>query len=243
MLKNINIVLMGMLKGIPMSFFPVMVFFVLFLFCSVSSGDDLETIELRDISENSFVLYTGTIDNLFEDSSLASKSTIQDSCNNDSGLLNINQASGNMNNQSNSAIITFQQEGSIININSYHEGISTGNKIKITGASSRKALISGSFLNAKGVFMVNQSPGNLNQQSNVFVLSIGKPVELGERELSMISGDNIIDYDKDAGIERKDTLVNSFTNSSGIGMITQSSGDLNTIHNTLAISFSKEAIK
>lgn len=243
MLKKAAIGFMGMLKGIPMACFSGMVFFILFLFCSVSWGNDLETIELLNISENSSVFHTVTIDNLFENSGSDSKSEIQDSCNNDTGLLNINQASGSLNNQSNAAIITFQPKGSILNISSYHKSINTGNKIKITGTSSRESLINNSFSNANGVFMVNQSPGNLNQQSNVFVLSIGKPAVLGETELSMISSDNAIEYDKDANIERKDTLVNSFTNSSGIGIITQSSGDLNMIHNTLAISFSREVIR
>lgn len=209
----------------------------------MSWGNDLGTIALRNISEDSFYIYSDTLKNLFEESGADSKSTLQDSCNDNSGLLNINQASGSLNSQSNTAIITFQPEGDILDSGSHHKGVNAGNKLKIAGISSRESLISGSFSNANGVFMVNQSPGNLNQQSNVFVLSIGKPVALGEKELSMISSDNAVEYDKDANIGRKDTLMNSFTNSSGIGMITQSSGDLNTISNTLGISISREVIR
>jgi len=225
----------------------IIVFFALFTLCAKARGeDDLAAIALSGISENSFTLYLGTIktiNNLFEESGAGSKSTIQDSCNNDIGLLSINQASGSMNSQSNNAIITFQSEGDILNISSDILGVSTGNKLKITGTSSRESLICNSFSDAKGVFMINQSPGNLNQQSNVFILSIGKPVVLAEQELSMVSSDNAIEYDKDASIERKDVLMNSFTNSSGVGIISQSSGDLNIIQNTVAISVSREVIR
>lgn len=218
-------------------------FVALFTLCAKAWGGDLAAIALSGISENSLTLYSGTINNLFEESGVGSKSTLEESGDNSSGLININQASGSLNNQSNTAIITFQSEGNILNISSAHLGVSAGNELKITGTSSRESLISNSFDDAKGVFMINQSPGNLNQQNNVLVLSIGKPVVLGETDLSMISSGNSVEYDKDANIERKDTLMNSFTNSSGIGMISQSSGDLNNIRNTLTLSVSSEVIR
>jgi hypothetical protein len=91
---------------------------------------------------------------------------------------------------------------------------------------------------------VNQSSGNLNQQSNLFILSLGSGIildaPLNMFELAIIVGSNKIEYAENSNIERKDILKDSFSGSKCVAIISQSSGDLNTIRNTLGISFSRE---
>jgi hypothetical protein len=122
---------------------------------------------------------------------------------------------------------------------------SFGNTIKYFGTNRRESVIEGSFENSKGLFMVNQSPGNLNQQSNIFALSLGlgSALKLSDFDLATRSGENSIQYGPDTVVETKDIINNSFSGVTGVVLINQSSGDLNIIRNNVGISFSKETIR
>jgi hypothetical protein len=92
--------------------------------------------------------------------------------------------------------------------------------------------------------MVNQSPGNLNTQSNLFLFSMDNALILSNFDLAQHTGGNVIEYAPDSTIiVKKDILKDSFSGTTGVGIISQSSGDLNTIRNTIGISFSRETIR
>jgi hypothetical protein len=120
--------------------------------------------------------------------------------------------------------------------------ISSGNTIKYSGTIFRQSLIENSFGNSKGVFLVNQSPGSLNQQSNALIISlgVGSALMLSDFELAASLSENSIQYEPGTVLESKDAINNSFSGISGIVIINQSSGDLNIIRNAVGISFSKE---
>lgn len=208
-----------------------------------------------DPSSESFLLYFDTfqeislsvnaenLNNNLQESNTSHTTSVIDSFKNNKGIFNLNQASGSLNNQSNIVIIPFTPGKSLLEIQVDNLGESTGNTVKYSGTINRQSLIENSFDNSKGVFMVNQSPGNLNQQSNTFIFSMGSALKLGDFELATKVGGNVVEYAPDTELERKDILKNSFSGSASVAIINQSSGDLNTIRNTLGISFSRETVK
>ncbi len=197
----------------------------------------------ESFQEDSLFLNAGNLQNTFEEVNTSHGSNIIDSYENDTGLFNLNQASGSLNNQSNTAIITFAPGKSLSDYQSEYRGESTNNTIKYSGLSFKQSLIENSFNNSKGVFLVNQSPGNLNLQSNLFILSLGSAPVLGDAELAIKTGGNVVECASDTNLERRDILNNSFSGTMGVGMVSQSSGDLNTIRNNFAISFSRETVR
>jgi hypothetical protein len=211
---------------------------VLLFVPSLTLGAD--TFFFDSLQESSLFLNAENLQNTIEESNTNHSSSVTDSYKNDTGLFNLNQASGSLNNQSNRAIITYTPGISLSDYQLEYRGESTNNTIKYSGLSFRQSLIDNSFDNSKGVFLVNQSPGNLNVQSNLFILSMGSALVLNDAELATRTGGNVIEYGPDTNLDRRDILSNSFSGAVGVGVISQSSGDLNTITNTLAISFSRE---
>lgn len=201
------------------------------------------SLHFDSFQESSLVINIGNLKNTLEESDTSHSSIIKDSYKDNMGLFNLNQASGSLNNQSNIAIITFTPGKSLSDIQLDYLNESTDNTVRYSGILRRQSIIENSFDNSKGLFMVNQSPGNLNQQSNIFIFSMGSAMVLGDSELGAKTGGNVIEYASDADVERKDVLKNSFSGSAGVAIINQSSGDLNIIRNNLAISFSRETVK
>ena len=193
----------------------------------------------------SIYFHTINFENYFETSNTNYGTSIINSFKDNSGIFNLNQSSGNINNQSNITVITISP-GSTGNTLSYIDltnlNISSENTIKYSGTISRQSLIENSFDNSKGLFMVNQSSGNLNQQSNIFAFSLGlgRAWMLSDFELATKSAENIFQYEPGTVIESRDVINNSFSGVSGVFIINQSSGDLNNIRNNIGMSFSKE---
>jgi hypothetical protein len=215
---------------------------ILFLFLpSLSFGIDVTYLDSFQ------AISYGTVENLnnnnLQESDSSSTTSLINSYEASIGLFSLNQASGSLNNQSNMALVTFTPGESLIVIqgDSLHE--TTGNTIQYSGTIERQSLIENSFENSQGLFMVNQSPGNLNSQSNRFIFSMDNALVLGDAELAQQTGGNVINYDADATVVKKDMVADSFSGTTGVGMISQSSGDLNMIQNTVGISFSRETMR
>ena len=200
------------------------------------------------LQEGSVYLNTINLENYLEMFNTNYGTSIINAFKNNLGLFNLNQSSGSINNQLNITVITFEP-GSIENTLSYIDlvgiNISSENTIKYSGTISRQSVIENSFGNSKGLFMINQSSGNLNQQGNLFAFSLGlgSAWMLNDFELATKSGENIIQYEPGTVIESKDVINNSFYGASGVFIINQSSGDLNNIRNSIGMSFSKEIIR
>jgi len=223
------------------------VFFYLFTFITPALPQSLPNPTSPDYILQEGFIYPHSIlfENYFESSNTNYGTSIINSYKENKGLFNLNQSSGNLNNQLNLTVITLtpdSKENILSNIGQSGIDISSGNTIKYSGTISRQSLIENSFENSKGVFLVNQSPGSLNQQSNTLIISlgVGSALMLSDFELATSSAGNSIQYEPGTVLESKDAINNSFSGISGVVLINQSSGDLNIIRNNVGISFSKE---
>ncbi len=99
----------------------------------------------------------------------------------------------------------------------------------------RSSLIRDSFQDNRGIVMVNQETGNLNNQANVRVLAFAEPgasfqsVSLAGTAVSV--GNTVITN----GGAREDRIANSFGGTVGIVGVNQSAGNLNIQLNALVL--------
>jgi hypothetical protein len=210
---------------------------------ALAEDPEIITLTLPVYEEASSVFTSRLVDNTVEESNTNSSAFIDNSFQDGSGLFNLNQAPGSLNNQSNIALITFTPENSLSDIQLDILSECTGNTVRYSGASYKECVIENSFDNARGAYMVNQSAGNLNQQDNIFVFAFDGALVLRDIELAAVISDNVVEYSPEADVERRDVLENSFSDSTALVIINQSSGDLNTIANTFGLSFSREIVR
>ena len=96
---------------------------------------------------------------------------IETSVNNNSGITQVNQASGNINNQANGMSLAFTFYNGISLSDSALGQWNAGNRAEERGV-SKFALVSGSVNNNTGVTQVNQTAGTLANQSNTVSLAV-----------------------------------------------------------------------
>jgi len=180
------------------------------------------------------------IGNRLEERDVISTSIMHESFRDGRGILSVNQASGNLNNQANVRVLAFADgEGLLYDLSLATSARSIKNTVIVYGG-EREDRISNSFGGAVGIVGVNQSAGSLNQQVNVVVLGIGvalgpELVALGDADL----GGTIADNSVSSGGNRSDIITDSFTGFRGIAQVNQSSGDLNIVTNSVGFSFTR----
>jgi len=180
------------------------------------------------------------VGNRLEEHGVISTSIMQDTFRDGRGILSINQASGNLNNQANVRVLAFADgEGVLYDLSLATSARSIKNTV-ISYGGEYENRISNSFGGAVGIVGVNQSAGSLNQQVNVVVLGIGvalgpEVVALGDADL----GGTIADNSVSSGGNRSDIITDSFTGFRGIAQVNQSSGDLNIVTNSVGFSFTR----
>jgi hypothetical protein len=181
------------------------------------------------------------IGNRLEERDVVSTSIMQDTFRDGRGILSVNQASGNINNQANVRVLAIADgEGLVYDLSLATSARSIKNTVVVYGG-EREDRISNSFGGAIGIVGVNQSAGNLNQQVNVLVLGIGvalgpEAITLGDATLGDISADNSLKSDG-AGGSRADVITDALAGFRGIAQMSQSSGDLNAMGNRIGLSF------
>jgi len=153
------------------------------------------------------------------------------------GLYTLNQASGSLNNQAN--LLLFSLTGGAVELEAFLRQQRDRLGASILNSQSRDSII-GSFSGSQGVFMVNQSSGNLNDQSNLMFCSIGGVLLLSEGELEREGPTLPPGQVVEGGRIREDIIADSFIGASGVGILSQSSGNNNSICNRLGISFRQE---
>ena len=173
--------------------------------------------------------------NSLQEANVQSNTEFLSSGNQNTGLINLNQASGNLNNQANlraiflstdpSSVVTLLQLGGSVEV--------SHNQISSSGA-MKQDVIQGSFQDNLGVIGINQAAGSLNSQTNTLALAIGGLVTLSDNELGSVSASNTL---QDTSGSREDIIRDSFAGSHGIFQVNQSAGDLNVLGNALALSF------
>jgi len=205
---------------------------------TVSGIEGVEAISSA-VSADALVNQT-LIGNRLEERDVISRSVMHESFVDGRGILSVNQASGNMNNQANVRVLAFADgEGLLYDLSLATSARSIKNTV-ISYGGEYENRITHSFGGGVGIIGVNQSAGSLNQQVNVVVLGIGVAlgpdvVALGDAAL----GETIADNGASGSSNRADIITDSFTGFRGIAQVNQSSGDLNVLGNTLGFSFTR----
>jgi hypothetical protein len=96
--------------------------------------------------------------------------SITDSVNDNTGIIGVNQNSGNMNNQSN-AVAAAVGLGAVVALSEGDLGQETSHNHVDEVATVKTATIDGSINGNSGIVNVNQSTGNMNNQGNVVSLA------------------------------------------------------------------------
>jgi hypothetical protein len=161
------------------------------------------------------------------------------------GVLSINQDAGNMNQQANIRSIVMVDAGGgpavlTIDINTSQE--LRGNSLLLRNTGPRSVSITDSFNGGTGIVGINQSAGNMNQQLSVVAVAVGtnvgpEAIHLGDAQLGQIgtAADNTLEEEGVQG-PRTNTLSNSFNDFHGIAQISQTTGDMNRVTQSIGVS-------
>ena len=174
---------------------------------------------------------------------LGNMSRITDSMSNNVGVLSLNQASGNLNNQANVRVFSWNGDPLSRQTCETAETVTQQSTGICSSGGARQNVIEGSVRNNVGIVGVNQSAGNLNSQSNSLFLAVGGLVSLSEVELAGVSLTPVNQPDDDVVGDRSDVIKGSLSGSQGIIQVSQSSGDMNLQANNLALSFTEIRVR
>jgi hypothetical protein len=162
-----------------------------------------------------------------------------------SGVFGINQEAGNMNQQANiRSIVVVDAGGGLadlrLDVNTTQE--LTDNHILLRDTGPRSVSIADSFNGGSGIVGINQSAGNLNQQLHVVVVGVGvnvgpDAIQLGDAQLGQI-GTDVDNTLTEEGVQgpRTNTLANSFNDFHGIAQVSQATGDMNRVTQSVGVS-------
>jgi len=184
------------------------------------------------------------------------RDTITGSGNANSGVLSINQAAGNMNNQGNAVSIGVdvevsppgppQRESSgFAEAQAAVEQQNTGNFVDTVNLLFRSGEIVDSLNDNSGVVHVNQAPGNMNNQANALsvAVSLSAGVALSEADLGQINTFNTV-RESDAtsgsalrvGINKRADIVGSISGNTGVVGVNQAVGNMANQANVVSIA-------
>lgn len=154
------------------------------------------------------------------------------------GLVSVNQSSGNLVHQSNlRAFYLFaddlKSQGLDIDVTS--ESIIDAVSLVESGIAEKKTLIDASFGENTTLLGVNQSAGNLNQQGNNLFLVVGGKAALTDADLATTRAE-IHELEENEVAVLEDVITNSFRDSRGVFQVSQASGSVNIQQNNLVIS-------
>jgi hypothetical protein len=200
-------------------------------------------------------------DNLFNEacSNCAEKAdTTTGSFNDNSGVVNGNQAAGNMNNQGNAVSVAVDTGGGDVpplqldvpgfaEAQAHAEQINLDNNVDTVNLIFRNADITDSFNDNTGVVGFNQSPGNMNNQVNLVSLAIAitdTGVALSEADLGQFNirntvqeSDSLGASDPNIGINKSAVMAGSLNGNTGIVGVNQSAGNMANQANVASLAF------
>jgi hypothetical protein len=172
------------------------------------------------------------------------RATINDSFNDNTGVIGVNQNAGLLNNQGNVVAVAFADaDVGALRINDA-DVVQRLDANSLTTSIDRLSVgINDSFNNIVGILGVNQVAGSLNNQANVVALTFGADAGpaatlLSEAVLAQVGdeGDNEL-------VENKPTANsiqtnNSFNNFTGVAQVNRVVGNFNQVANVLGVSVS-----
>jgi hypothetical protein len=186
------------------------------------------------------------------------RDTITGSGNNNSGVLSINQAAGNMNNQGNAVSIAVdfvvvdgpappvvRESSGFAESQAAVDQLNTANLVDTVNLLFRSGAINNSLNNNSGVVHVNQAPGNMNNQANALsvAVSLSAGVALSEADLGQINTVNTV-RESDAtsgsvlraGINKNADIVGSINGNSGVVGVNQAVGNMANQANVVSVA-------
>lgn len=161
------------------------------------------------------------------------------SANGASGIINVNQSPGNLNNQGNAASVAYSATGNaFLHSESSADMVNGGSEDTGNELSSTKPLktdtISGSLVGASGIISANQSAGHMNNQNNGTSLAVGagSMAAISEADLGMVNAFNV--SNEVDGLKTDIITAGALGTAKGIININQSSGSMNNQGNVVS---------
>ncbi len=173
--------------------------------------------------------------NIFRETNSSSLSAITAAVQGGSGMVNINQSSGNLNNQANLRTIAVSPPEGFARTAALPEIVVLKDNVLESAGGRKTDIMQDSLVNYTGIVGVNQSAGSLNTEHNTLSLVIGGAVSLTEAELSGVRSNNNTVVQK-GSTQRGDMILDCFRNTQGVVQITQAAGDMNVLGNNIAFS-------
>jgi len=149
------------------------------------------------------------------------------------GIAQVNQAAGYMNNQTNLMGITDVRTGGATT----HSSLSSQSQVRNNNLTTSNnvyhtAITGGSFAGGTGIAMVNQAAGNMNTQFNAVNITIGGRRNLTDTQLSAVEANNTITKNTLAPNEystKLDLEGGAFRNTTGLVSTSQVAGNMNQV--------------
>jgi hypothetical protein len=209
-----------------------------YVFIDVDVIVDLETAE-----EAMAIVNQDNNHNTVDEDTVVKGDTIENSVFDNDGITLLNQSSGNMNNQSNvvsaavgedgftEAQASVEQNNGAVNVeNGDQPNDVTSNNV------NRYDHITSSINSNTGITAVNQSCGNMNNQTNVVALAAGvngSNVVLSEADLGQAVAANTV---TETNVNKGDYIYDSINSNHGVTAVNQSSGNMNQQANVVSIA-------
>ncbi len=185
--------------------------------------------------EGSAIVNQTLIGNRVVEPNFTSRALIQDAFHDNQGILGVNQSSDDMVNQAN--VVSFSLTDSRTAFAEAQAAVDQAiiaNWVEEQNV-TRHALIQDAFQDNQGILSVNQAAGNLTNQANVRVLTLG-PVDTPVQGLDLAKSARSLDNTLiSSGGERETRISNSFGGTVGIVGANQSAGNLNQQANVLVL--------
>ncbi|MFZ5790973.1 MAG: hypothetical protein ACOY3L_09765 [Pseudomonadota bacterium] len=191
--------------------------------------------------------------------------SINNSINDNQGIVGVNQDVGNMSNQGNQVALAVatpantgpdvnarvltnaQSEAQQINTNNlvFHPEVPGGDQTEFATGPNEVASIDGSINGNVGIVNVNQNAGNMNNQANSEALAVAinlAGVALSEAALGQVNTnpDNPVNHRSavfEFGVEKSASMTGSLNGNTGVGGVNQAAGNMANQANIFSLAF------
>jgi hypothetical protein len=183
-------------------------------------------------SDNSLTRSSRIVGNTMIEMNSVSRVEISNSFRGFTGIAQVNQAAGYMNNQANLMAISDIRNGGATRTSLSSQSQVRNNVLSTSNNTYQAAITGGSFAGGTGVAMVNQTAGNMNAQLNAFNITIGGRRNLTDTQLSAVEANNTIIKDPAAPNKyttKLDLEGGAFRNFTGLVSTSQVAGNMNQV--------------
>lgn len=206
------------------------------------SGEDEVMVVAAGVAAADAVASQAAVGNQVDDRVAARQALIEGSLRDNVGVVNVNQDAGNLNSQANLHALALVASPALHGVLALAEAWVGGEQrdnVAVAVGAVREDLLRESGDRSRGLLGLNQSAGSLNRQANVFVVAFGGVVTEGalvglqDATLGDVKSGNSVD---DRVALRQDVVLDSFRGFTGAALVSQVSGELNTVRHVLTLS-------